>query len=118
MKKFRKPRAKAKSNARPKTVAEYLARVPQPARGTLEKIRDGIPAFRHEKVLVWYAAFSDHCSLFPTAAVIAAFRKELQGYSISKGTIHFPFDKPLPAALVGKIVKMRVAEGQTKLHNP
>ena len=120
----------AKRTGAPKTVAEYLVRVPQPARGTLNKVRAairsaapaeatetisyGIPAFRHKQVLVWYAAFSDHCSLFPTAAVIHAFKDELKGYSTSKGTIHFPTDKPLPAALVKKMVKARVAHITSK----
>jgi uncharacterized protein YdhG (YjbR/CyaY superfamily) len=65
-------------------------------------------------VLVWFAAFSDHCSLFPTAAVIETFKNELKGFSISKGTIQFPTDKPLPAALVKKMVKARVAQIQSK----
>jgi len=73
-----------------------------------------IPAFRHRVVLVWFAAFSDHCSLFPTAAVIGAFKKELKGFSTSKGTIHFPLDKPLPTALVKKLVKERVAQSENK----
>ena len=59
---------------------------------------------------MWYAAISDHCSLFPTAAVIAAFKNELKGYTTSKGTIHFPVDKPLPERLVRKLVKARVAQ--------
>ena len=75
-----------------------------------ETISYRIPAFRHEKSLVWYAAFSDHCSLFPTAAVIETFRGELKGYSTSKGTIHFSLDKPLPVALIKKLVKARVAQ--------
>ena len=110
----------------PKTVDEYMARVPEPARSTLNKVRAairsavppeteetisyGIPAFKRKKVLVWFAAFSDHCSLFPTAAVIEAFKSELEDFAISKGTIHFPVDKPLPAALVKKMVKARLAE--------
>ncbi|HEY2364180.1 MAG TPA: DUF1801 domain-containing protein [Candidatus Angelobacter sp.] len=49
-----------------------------------------IPAFKHKKVLVWYAAFSNHCSLFPTAVVIEQFKDELKGFSTSKGTLHFP----------------------------
>jgi uncharacterized protein YdhG (YjbR/CyaY superfamily) len=115
-----------------KTVDEYLAAVSQPARGTLQKVRAairsavpaettevisyGIPAFRHNGVLVWYAAFSNHCSFFPTAAVIQAFRKELKPYTTSKGTIQFPVDKALPAALVKKMVKARLAEIATKRH--
>jgi uncharacterized protein YdhG (YjbR/CyaY superfamily) len=59
--------------------------------------------------LVWYAAFSDHYSLFPTAAVINDFKDELEDYSSSKGTIHFSFGEPLPIALIKKLVKARVA---------
>ena len=65
-------------------------------------------------MLMWYAAFSDHCSLFPTASVIQTFKKELKDYKISKGTIHFRVDKPLPAALLKKMVKARVAEMEGK----
>lgn len=112
--------------APPASVDEYLARVPEPARSTLKKVRSvirsavpkeatevisyGIPAFKYKKVLVWYAAFSDHCSLFPTASVIQKFKDELKDYRVSKGTIHFPTDKPLPAALVRKMAKARLAE--------
>ncbi len=114
----------------PKSVEEYLAGVPEPARSTLKKIRAAIrsaappgatetisyrmPAFKHKGVLMWYAAFSDHCSLFPTAAVIEAFQKELKSFSTTKGTIHFPTDKPLLAALVKKMVKLRVAQLESK----
>jgi uncharacterized protein YdhG (YjbR/CyaY superfamily) len=65
-------------------------------------------------VLVWYAAFSNHCSLFPTAAVVEAFKNELKGFSTSKGTIHFPTDTPVPTALVKKLVKARVAQDESK----
>jgi len=116
----------AKESAAPQTVDEYLAHVPEPARSTLNQVRAAIrsalppeatetisyriPAFKHKKVLVWFAAFSDHCSLFPTASVIEEFKSELKGFSTSKGTIHFPVDKPLPAALVKKMVKARLAD--------
>ena len=73
-----------------------------------------MPAFRHNGVLVWFAAFTDHCSLFPTAAVIEKFKDELKGFSTSKGTVHFPFDKPLPTALVKNLVKARVAQNESK----
>lgn len=115
-----------KRKARPKTVDEYLAAVPEPARSTLNEIRAtirstvppeatesisyGIPVFKHKGVVVWFAAFRDHCSLFPGASVIAAFKDELKDYQTSKGTIRFPVDKPLPAALVTKLVKARIAE--------
>jgi uncharacterized protein YdhG (YjbR/CyaY superfamily) len=120
----------SRSRVAPKSIDEYLARVPEPARSTLNKVRAAIrsavppeatetisyqmPAFKHKRVLVWFAAFSDHCSLFPTAAVIEAFKVELKGYTTSKGTIHFPTDKPLPTALVRKLVKARLAQLQGK----
>jgi uncharacterized protein YdhG (YjbR/CyaY superfamily) len=116
----------ANGNGAPKNVDEYFAGVPEPARSTLNKVRAairsvvppetteiisyGIPAFKHKRVLVWYAAFSNHCSLFPTASIIEAFKDELKGYSTSKGTIQFPVDKPLPMALVRRVVKARVAQ--------
>src|SRR6266487_4261600 len=120
----------AKGNGAPNTVDEYLGGVPEPARGTLNKMRAairsavppeatetisyGMPAFKHKGVLVWFAAFSKHCSLFPTASVIEAFKNELKGFSTSKGTIHFPTDKPLPTALIKKLVKARVAQNESK----
>lgn len=120
----------AKGTRTPRNVDEYLAGVPEPARSTLNKIRAvirsavppeatetisyGIPAFKHNGVLVWFAAFSDHCSLFPTASVVEAFKDELKGFSTSKGTIQFPTDKPLPAALVKKLVKARVTQNESK----
>ena len=120
----------AKGSGAPKNVDEYLAGVPEPARSILNKMRAairstvppeatetisyGMPAFKHKGVLVWFAAFSNHCSLFPTASVIEAFKSELKGFSTSKGTIHFPTDKPLPTALVKKLVKARVAQNESK----
>jgi uncharacterized protein YdhG (YjbR/CyaY superfamily) len=120
----------ARGSGAPKSVDEYLAGVPEPARGTLKKIRAairsavpreateaisyGIPAFKYKGWLVWFGAFSNHCSLFPTASVIEAFKNELKGFSTSKGTIQFPTDKPLPAALVKKLVKARVAQNESK----
>ena len=111
---------------KPDTVEQYLAAVPEPARTTLNKIRAtirsavpkettevisyGIPGFRYKRMLMWYAAFANHCSLFPTASVIATLKDELKKYRISKGTIQFPLDRPLPAALVKKMVKMRLSE--------
>jgi len=123
-------RPAAKSGASPRDVDACLARVPEPARSTLGKIREairsavpreaveifsyGIPAFRHKGVLVWYAAFSSHCSFFPTASVIAMFKDDLRGFATSKGTIHFPIGKPLPAGLVRKLVRARAAQNEGK----
>lgn len=121
---------KAKGSAAPKDHDEYLAAVSEPARSTLNKMRAvirsavprdatetisyGMPAFKRNGVLVWYAAFSDHCSFFPTGAMIEKFKDELKGYTTSKGTIQFAVDKPLPAALVKKMVKARVAATESK----
>jgi uncharacterized protein YdhG (YjbR/CyaY superfamily) len=115
----RNRRAALKNKIAPKNVDEYLAGIPEPSRGTFNKMRAAIrsavppqaaeiisyriPAFKDKGVLVWFTAFSNHCSLFPTAAVIEAFKDELKGFSTSKGTIHFPTDKPLPTALVKKL---------------
>jgi uncharacterized protein YdhG (YjbR/CyaY superfamily) len=123
-------RSGAKGSGAPKSIDEYLSGVPEPARSTLKKVRAAIrsaappeaaetisyrmPAFKYQGVLVWFAAFSGHCSLFPTAAVIEAFKDELKGFSTTKGTIHFPTDKPLRAALVKKLVKARVAQIESK----
>src|SRR5690242_7043321 len=84
----------------PKTVEQYVSRTPEHARGRLEEMRGAIrsavpagsievisyriPAFKNRRVLVWYAAFSKHCSLFPTAAVIEAFQEDLKGYTTSR----------------------------------
>src|ERR1700690_3323653 len=119
------------SSHTPGSMDEYLAGVPEPARTTLNQIRavirsvvpaeatEGIsyrmPAFRYKGALVAFAAFSDPCSFFPmSAALIEAFKKDLEGYSLSKGTIRFPLDKPLPAALVKKFVKARIAQNERK----
>ena len=114
-----------------KSVDEYLAQVPEPGRTTLLKIRSVIrsvvppeateaisyqmPAFKYKGGLVCYAAFSDHCSVFPmNSTLIAEFSHELRNYSTDKGTIRFPLDKPLPATLVKKLVKARVAENEAR----
>jgi uncharacterized protein YdhG (YjbR/CyaY superfamily) len=118
-----------KGKAAAKNVDEYLAAVPEPACSTLKHVRGvirsvvpkettevisyGIPMFKYNGMLVGYAAFKKHCSLFPTGSgVLDQFEKELRGYRTSKGTIQFPSDKPLPDALVKKIVKARVKENR------
>ena len=112
-------------------VDAYLAKVPEPARATLEKVRAtirsvvpaetteglsyGMPAFRYKGALVAYAAFKDHCSFFPCqASLIDQMKDELKNYRTSKGTLQFPLDKPLPAALVKKMVKARIAENERR----
>jgi uncharacterized protein YdhG (YjbR/CyaY superfamily) len=112
-------------------VEAYLARVPEPARTTLEKMRAmiraaapkeateaisyKIPSFQYKGALVWYAAFKKHCSFFPMSHLLGdEFAEELRKYKTSKGTIQFPVDKPLPKSLVTRIVKARVTLNEVK----
>jgi len=121
----------AKGNVAPTNVDEYLASVPEPARGTLSKIRAAIrsavppeatevisyriPIFKYKGMLVGFAAFTNHCSLFVmSGSVMEAFKNELKNFHTSKGTIRFPVDKPLSASLVKKLVKARIAENERK----
>lgn len=114
-----------------KDVDKYLAGIPQPARSTLTKVRAAIraaapreatetisyqiPTFTYKGRLVAFAAFSDHCSFFPmSTAVMRAYKKELKAFEKSTGTIRFPVDRPLSAALVKKLVKARVAQNELK----
>jgi len=117
--------------AAPASVEDYLAAIPEGSRAALEQLRMTImaaapeatetisyqmPAFKdHGRLLVYYAAFKDHCSLFPASmAVINAHREELEPYYNGKGTLHFRFGEPLPAALVRKIVKARLEENAAR----
>lgn len=118
-----KTKGSPEKKAAPQTVEEYFAAIPEPARSALTQIREAIrsvvppeateiisyriPAFKHKKVLVWYAAFANHCSLFPTAALIDTFKDELKDFSTAKGTIHFPLDRPMPVNLIQRMVKER-----------
>ena len=112
-----------------KTVDEYLAGVPEPAQSTLKHIRAvirsvvpkettevisyGIPMFKFSGMLIGYAAFKKHCSLFPTGSgVLDQFEKELTGYRRSKGTIQFAPDQGFPDGLLKKIVRARVKENR------
>lgn len=112
-------------------VESYLAACPEPHRTTLEKMRAsirsavpkettetisyGIPTFKYKGGLVAYAAFKQHCSFFPMSGrLVEDFADELKPYKTSKGTIQFPVDKPLPPALVKKLVKAKLALNELK----
>ena len=114
---------------KPRTVDEYLAALSGDNRAALEKIRKavraaapraeecisyGLPAFRLDgKPLVAFGAATNHCSFFPmSASTVVAYADELEGYETSKGTIRFPPGQPLPATLVRKLVKARIAENR------
>jgi uncharacterized protein YdhG (YjbR/CyaY superfamily) len=124
-------RKSATSGVRAGVVDKYLAAVPEEKRALLEKLRQTIravvpdaeeilwyqmPAFKFEgRPLVTFAAFQNHCSLFPmSGAIIKAHKDDLKSFVTSKGTIRFTSDKPLPAALVKKIVRARIKENRAR----
>lgn len=108
------------------TTDAYLTSLSEEKRATLEQLRKaikaaapraeecisyGMPAFRLEgEVLVWFGAAAKHCAIYPGAHPIRMLQAELEGYDTSKGTIRFPASKPLPASLVRKLVRRRMAE--------
>jgi uncharacterized protein YdhG (YjbR/CyaY superfamily) len=112
-------------------VREYLASQPPDVRKRLRTIRDavrslapgatevfsyGIPGFRLDgRPLVWYAGFAHHTSLFPIGAAIRrAYASDLEGYKTSTGTVQFPLSRPLPLALVKRLVRARMAEARAE----
>lgn len=113
-----------------KDTDSYIAAAPEAMRPLLEKIRltirkaapgaeevisYGMPAFRYKGMLVYFAAFKNHCSFFPgNAGLIAELKTELKPFRTSKGTIQFTPENPLPAALVTRIVKLRVKQNEEK----
>jgi uncharacterized protein YdhG (YjbR/CyaY superfamily) len=115
---------------KPKTIDEYLAALSEDKRGALEKLRKtirtaapkaeegisyGIPAFRQNGMLVGFGATANHCAFYlMSATTVDAHKEELEGYDTSKGTIRFPPDQPLPAALVRKLVRARMAENDAR----
>src|SRR5450432_195797 len=112
------------ANTAPEDFDQYLATIPALAREPVIKLREiirsviprvateiiiyGIPAFKQKKQVVWYGGFAGHCSLYPTAAVLDEFKDELKAFTTSKGTVQFPLNRPLPTALVKKLVKARL----------
>jgi uncharacterized protein YdhG (YjbR/CyaY superfamily) len=118
-----------KGPPRADTVDGYFALIPEPARtrlgelrtiiraaapkGAVECIHYLMPSIEHEGAVVCYAAFKNHLSLFPMNAQLTTdLGKEAGEYRTSKGTLQFPLDKPLPKALITKIVKMRAAQNK------
>jgi uncharacterized protein YdhG (YjbR/CyaY superfamily) len=117
---------KPKSKNKVKNIDDYLAALSDEQRAALQKLRKTIraaapkaeecisyqlPAFRLNGLLVAFGATANHCAFYPmSASTVATHKQELVGYDTSKGTIRFQPDKPLPAALVRKMVKARIAE--------
>jgi uncharacterized protein YdhG (YjbR/CyaY superfamily) len=114
-----------------KTIDEYLAGVNADHRDALQKIREaicaaapkadecisyGIPAFRlNGRSLVFFGAWANHCAFYPgSSATLKKFQDELSDFQTSKGTLRFSPDKPLPVALVKRLVKARIAENNDR----
>ena len=113
----------------PRNFDDYLDRFPKQVQQRLEKLRltvkkaapqakekisYGIPGFTLNGMLVWFAAFRNHIGFYPRTSAIAAFKKELSAYKGAKGSVQFPFDKPLPLLLISRIVRFRAKENLTK----
>jgi len=114
---------------RPGNFDEYIVVFPEKIQKRLEQLRKtikkaapdaneeisyGMPAFRQNGILLYYAAFKNHIGLYPMATGIEAFKTELTGYKWAKGSIQFPINEPLPLNLITKIVKFRVLENLEK----
>ena len=108
-----------------KQVTAHLAKVAQPQKSTLQKLRKtileiipeaeevisyGFPGYRiNGKIICGFDAFKNHCSYFPhSSLVIPELEKELENYKTSKGALQFAIDKPLPKSLVRKLIKTRM----------
>ena len=112
-----------------KTVDEYIGTFPVATKKIMQQVRKTIidaapeaeevisynmPAYKQEGMLVFFAAYKEHIGFYPTPGGIEAFKKELSVYNSAKGSVQFPIDKPMPLALITKIVKYRVEENQEK----
>lgn len=111
--------------APPGSIAEYINSAPKSARprlramraairrsapGAVEGLKWGMPAFSHQRILVTFAAFTHHIGFYPTPPVVKAFAAELADYVTAKGSVQFPFDRPLPVALIRRMTAFRVRE--------
>ena len=114
---------------KPTDIDAYISGYPEAIRKLLQEIRDtikkaapqaeevisyGMPAFRQNGMLVWYAAFKNHIGFYPIPSGIEAFKDELSAFRGTKGSVHFPFDKPLPVDLISRIVSFRLTENMIK----
>lgn len=111
------------------SVDQYIGAQPSEVKSMLEQMRAiiirsapeaeeiisyGMPAFRQNGMLVYFAAWKSHIGFYPSGSGISEFAGELAGFKTSKGAIQFPLDQPLPEALIERIVRWRVAENQQK----
>jgi uncharacterized protein YdhG (YjbR/CyaY superfamily) len=112
-----------------KSVDDYIATFPKTVQCILEEIRKAIreaapeaeetisyqmPAFKLKGILVWYAAYKNHIGFYPRVSAIVAFKDKLFRYKLSKGTVQFPLNEPIPFDLIKEIVRFRVREDVSK----
>jgi uncharacterized protein YdhG (YjbR/CyaY superfamily) len=115
-----------------KTVDDYVKSFPPSVRAILVKIRQtikvtapdaeevisyGIAGYKYQGMLIYFAGFTDHVSMYPAPRGAESFKKELAAYKGGKGTVQFPLDKPLPLSLIKRIVKFRIKENLEKAKN-
>jgi uncharacterized protein YdhG (YjbR/CyaY superfamily) len=102
----------------PKSTQELLeqlrATIKKAAPDAMEIISYGMPAFKLNKILVYFAARRNHIGFYPGASGIEVFKEEIKGYKWAKGSVQFPLKKPLPLELITRIVNFRVNEDQLK----
>jgi uncharacterized protein YdhG (YjbR/CyaY superfamily) len=114
---------------RPSTIDQYIASAPKEAQAKLRQLRAcilsgapkaieaikwGNPTFSYKRILVAVAAYKDHINFMPTPSVVRAFSKDLTKFKTGKGSVQFPYDKPLPLMLIRKMTKFRVMESLEK----
>jgi len=115
---------------KPNNINEYIAHFPLETQKLLEEVRQtihktvpeakevisyGMPAFKLNKVLVYFAGYAKHIGFYPTGAGIEAFKNEFSDYKWSKGAVQFPIDKPMPLDLITRIVKFKVERDLEKI---
>ena len=115
-----------------KNVDEYIIVFPEETQKILEQIREtvkkaapdaeeiisyGMPSYKQNGRLLYFAAFKNHIGFYPMTTGIEAFKDRLFDYKWAKGSIQFPIDKPMPLGLIAKIVKFRVNENLEKSNN-
>ena len=115
--------------ATPETIDAYIAQFPPDIQARLEQVRAtirkaapqavetisyGMPAFKQHRVLVYFAAYAKHIGFYPTGSGIAAFQKEISAFKNSKGAVQFPHDRPLPLALIRRMVQYRVKDDRER----
>ena len=116
-------------NTKHTNVDEYISGFPPETQAVLQKVRAAIkkaapkaeeiisynmPAYKQNGMLVFFAGYKTHIGFYPTAAGIAAFKKEISDYKNAKGSVQFPLDKPMPLKLVADIVKFKIKDNEMR----